>query len=455
MEIDTIDKLKQVSQEGFAVGYSRLLKHYVTSLKLGNHVGVSAEVTRKTGDEYAGSLNYGYLGIEEGGVASVVGARGQVRGGSRPINSIIPVPINSAPYIHTSEQGVFVSSFIALEDDVLRPVAVDRPIPLDGIDPMFSESTGFEAFPAYPKEYDKLKDTSHNKWKTREILQDTDLTPRGFRLEEVEDNAVRMAFVNFLRANKNVDGLVVKRNFGHGGYGVRMFDESWLEAAIYAQELQLEGFDVLVEERIVPPEIIFEGKRYDYNLRVLTTANSNSKVIDSEMRINKYGQDPVNVSQKAFALETEKHFTKEFVSDLHQIAEEASNVFCRYHGVPSSGIPGFLGIDIIPSQRGGAYVNEINAGNVGGLGTLSRIREQPVRAVGNYLSGLEPFLENARKSRGSRDEVQSIPLRDEDWAMLNKAHYFISKEFYINLVRYIKKAAQKAGTEPSAALVGI
>ncbi len=205
----------------------------------------------------------------------------------------------------------------------------------------------------------------------------------------------------------NLKGYVVKGIGGSGGERVRLFDKNEeneeKELIEHALFLLNHGMEIIIEERLESmPLFNPKGVRMDWNIRVLMTRNAAGKacMADLEIRLAPYADGlPVNVHQGAEviewgtladwmgwdAVERKKRLgkVKRFAIAMANACDEGAKKISRNPRMQS----GFQGLDMIWSEDGLLYAIESNSRNVGGLGSLAKLREGDAK-----LKALIPIL---------------------------------------------------------------
>lgn len=198
---------------------------------------------------------------------------------------------------------------------------------------------------------------------------------------------------SFLKENDISQG-VAKTNDGYGGYNIVFFDASNVsEKAQDVVALINLGFDIMVQERILPPMVKKDSKSFDYNFRVFVSPGQ-EKGLAKIVRFGEEGES-IGFSQGARGLLIEElaHELGLSLAEREQlevaIDQESIKAFLAINGsMADAGIlkqnenaTDFMGVDIIVRQENGVfvpYIIELNGFRSGGLWDLDvALKEVP------------------------------------------------------------------------------
>ena len=224
-----------------------------------------------------------------------------------------------------------------------------------------------------------------------------------------DEEATLERIQKFVSQNK-LREVVVKPMSGKGGRGISFHPASETKAIAEAVEemLAFHELGVLVEERIpsLPLYSKKDGTRIDWNIRLIVDSVG---VVDWEARTNAWGQ-AVNLHAGGEVLEVSQLFEKlrceqpPKFRDFQSAVNKAGLRIARELGA------GLLGIDVIWDEHHVPWVIEVNAGPVGGMGSLAKLRKDE----GKFKAPLE-FLAHIAKKLGQpheegRGEFEDQPL---------------------------------------------
>lgn len=229
------------------------------------------------------------------------------------------------------------------------------------------------------------------------------------------------------------------------------------------------GKDLVVEERVLPyqhpnigvlKEILGTENDVDYNFRVLVTTDAQDpQVIDAEIRMREFGDDPVNISVDAKAARLDVLQDSELNERIYEASRNAVRALVRHELGENGSTVGYMGTDVILDKEGMPIVLEVNGSQSGGLGTLTRLDGRIPKSIGHvYLPHVIPQLEEKFRSRQACPEwllqVPSTPedrigclnqyISNEDWQGTYDVMLDIMPEFdgdtdwFINMMRFLE-----------------
>lgn len=374
-----------------------------------NNIKVKNEPRAVSADAYGNTLNLGILGFDENGLA--LGSFGEqgyiVAGRERTLIPLVIAPGSDGPSLLKDENGtVYADRFWQRTKKGYELIIPDKPIPLHGVFAMYDRERDFNGMERALAANKELFKITENKQKTKNVLKRAGIkVPEGIFIPHDMREDLDMQLSTLSEKFDTSHGFVVKANTGSGGIYVRLFSGDNIEGAkAYAESLFSQGKDIIIERKITPTEVeltkksgeILAKHESDYNVRVLTTLGSRSRVIDSEVRFGKKG-GPINIHQGAEATRMGNVFSHERAFFIGQTAADATEVLCDEIDPSSRYMMGFAGIDIIPDHDGTPYVIEANSGAVGGIGTLTRLDGKIPDSLRTVLfaSCVQKLLENS------------------------------------------------------------
>lgn len=446
----------EVSKDEIALvkAYSSLLKFTLTDLRL-KSIKVSEKVEVRDASLYDNRRTLGLSGFGADSLA-IVASSETPEGLSEtglPVATLLIVPKEDGLplYIDRDNRTMWSDFFYVCEGGILKPIKTSQPIPIDGLYPMYDSKRDFDGLEEYLPMNARLFNTTNDKWRTREIFAEAGIRiPRGELITQGELSSAKERIEAIIQNNPNLKGLVIKGNGGSGGTLVKMFSiESPGEAEAYVRHLIDKGYDVIVEERILPLQapidqgygVRLDGDRVDYNLRVLVTLGEEPQVIDSEIRYDLKGDSPINIHQGAHAVRSGEVLDPITMRDVNRIAKRATYSLWNATSDRRSNETGFVGIDIIVDDSGRPYVIEANSGAVGGFGTLCRLDRKPLTSIAEILiPSAEPFLFDNFQRRKNPGVLDKMPLHASDYTTLGFA--FLSTKNFPKAEQYLTKALE-------------
>lgn len=438
---------KSISKEAKEIlkGQGRNLSNILYHLNL-SQFKVSNSLEFRDPGLFENSLQFAMSGFEEGPIAVMAAAQRSfgIKSGRR----IIPLLLNpvgeSALFTDQNGERSWTNSFYICEGNVFKPIMTFQPIPIDGFDPMFSQKNAIRGFDAYPRAYDRLQKFTRDKWKSRLLMEKYGiLMPPAKIIFKGQSGLLEEEISSFVQSTAT-QGLVVKGNGGYGGILVKMFGVNDLEnAQIFGEKLFKRGYDVILEKRIIPIDSkaqmsVVSSDNFDVNFRTLVSLGRIRKCFGAELRGDYFSEKPVNIHQGARALSVE-HLPPEVHDFLARRSEYISLILSLSAGDISE-LLGFLGSDEIIGDDENLYTIEANAGNVGGLGTLARLRGKPLEGVGEtYVPSLEPFLLKRFKRRVSGENLSHLGLDSQDEKYIQKAFELARINVPWEITKYISQ----------------
>ena len=268
---------------------------------------------------------------------------------------------------------------------------------------------------------DHVKDFTVDKMGFYRFLKRCSLrTPRSILIKRgAAINEIRKRLKDFVRG-KDVNGFVVKPRSGMSGLFIGMYDKGEIDTAMSLVTKILDnGYDVVIQKRIISKEYYIDGKRIDFNIRGFTTWRNAKVAADPDMfevRYREFGREPVNYEKGAKILSLDEFFQKtgltlqeqrEFVKGITGLFKPAAKrLFMELKRRnpdldPMKLKPGLIGWDAIPDEKGRWHIIEANSGQVGGMQSLEKIYSRSDKGRrGNAVAPLVGYLkELADKGR--------------------------------------------------------
>jgi len=227
------------------------------------------------------------------------------------------------------------------------------------------------------------------------------------------DESIRAAILKFISGH-GISDFVIKPAAGSRGTDVRMFEKGEIDSATWHARHLFSRWDrVIIEERIKSYPLIIDGKRIDWNIRVVVPPGDLTgwEIIDTtEVRFNEFNGQPVNKSRGAGIAELEAAFDHiglsteardKIVGGLNalsiKIREALHGRLADASGAKAALYEQMLGLDVIVDEGLNLFMIEVNSGVVGGIGSLIDIREDynKFRTV-NMLA--DNLFESARRA---------------------------------------------------------
>lgn len=351
---------------------------------------------------------------------------------------------------------VFVHGAVSFEcDSTLRlsakkmvfpePIMVDRLFTMQPLPSQIEESLISHGYPVTNSSL--VRQFINNKVKNHRFFERAHIrSPRyeviskgdGQSLESLE------LLIRQIIERHGFSSFVIKPTTGKGGAGVGMFEKDDIsQASVHAYELLSQWDGILIEERIKSYPLVFGKKRKDWNIRVVIPPGDLKEwdLLDTtEARYNDFNGQPVNkrLGAKIAELQTvfdhmglSQHGRKKIVEELYRIAnvirellheelveeagdERLGHSECSYFSSP------LLGIDVIIDEDLNIYLIEINAGAVGGMGSLAEIREGDARfravhvLTRNLFSEAQGIQMTGALSRVGKTSVDRMYVEDSD-----------------------------------------
>jgi hypothetical protein len=250
---------------------------------------------------------------------------------------------------------------------------------------------------------------TNNKDKTVRLLREQGIKNIPMTWEIGSDTSYAKARTKIWEIFSQSREIVVKPTTGSCGLNIEFFSVDDREKAVECVHNMLaKGYNILVQERLVPPFLKIEKEMHDWNFRVFVSKNNAGQPVVSDIAVRYDGtKGPVNISLGAkvmtfeelaarlqlspIAAEKLKHDTEELSIRAFSVVEEAANKAQKKQR-PWRDLD-FMGIDIMARDERGSlvpYVIEINDYHSGGMWDLD-----------NVVSG-------DRIGRSSRDFVKTM-----------------------------------------------
>ncbi len=265
-------------------------------------------------------------------------------------------------------------------------------------------------------------------------------------------------------------GFVVKPNNKSSGVGVRLFKAVEIDvAAEYLVEALQKYGTMLIEERIDSRPYYIDGKRIDWNLRVMVSDISEGWDLHatSEARCDEYNGSPVNKCTGAKVVEVGEVFDRvglsqdersKLESEMRRISKAIKESLHRALVADNGGVdmfdargrsyfdPLFLGLDLIIDENLNVHCIEVNAGHVGGIESLAELRvgEGKYRSIQELVRSAHAIAAADRRASEGEGRGDSAARRyvvsDDSFtelAGLYYAHHSYDKaiEYYLEALK--------------------
>jgi len=348
-------------------------------------IKISDEIERATTESFAKPLVAG-VGINDILVSMLIGANSP---DAKNQFILITPDIAGFALYRDSDANLWTDMFYTFEEGTIKKYWADEYMPIADIVTQFSEVEE-DWIPEGQRNFTKkLREITENKYLTKQILQDKGVpTPRGIYISQNEP--VKKSLEGYLSLLPDIDPFVIKSNSDSGGKNVKMFDQmatlSMEQAEEFFSEMLGMEKDILIEERITPPQVSTLGSQnqwIDHNYRILVAARSEPQIIDSEIRYGDYGQDPINIHLGAKAARLDGVISQEQQEKVYATAIDSVNALLE--SVPGESGVDLVGVDIITDYDGSPYVIELNSGIPGGFGTLTRLDKKPLDSTRSFI----------------------------------------------------------------------
>ena len=364
---------------------------------------------------------------------------------------------------------VFTNFAVFFKDGKLGYAHFDKPVRIHAIahagDAIFQKSAKYFESKGIPMfTTTAVSDLCVDKIKFKEFLIKNGIdTPRYTVIYRKDFGFVSSQIGRFVNDNK-LRGIVIKPFNGGRGEGVKMFSRKDIqEAAHYALGLLKNGEKVLLEERIEseywPDD---EGKRLDWNLRVLATWEKNKALIRPEMivvRYDKCGNDPVNISTGASAMPIDEFIEKRgyddaFLAGIQSIVKKGMERLAQEGG---RGKDGLVGWDLMKRDSGDWTILEAQTGMVGGISKLEKTHSDKGRHIGagrytgvtaiHFMRFLKDMAEGYRdeSGKGIVTDEGGAKMRPEDdpWCVYNLARAYEWTGRHLLAISTLKKVEDR------------
>lgn len=406
------------------------LREQLESLSL-NHLPVDNEPKFRNADFFAQRRTLAYTCLSDIPIAILASSGDKKLDISpQPVSTILIVPTieGSGMLVDDESNTLLTDSFWVCEDGSFKYIKPSRPIPVDGVNIAFDSEREDPVLNVLVKSSKELTNLAEDKKRTKEILASAGIpVPRGIFLTP-EENNISEKIDAFLRTDPNMKGIALKGIYGARGDNVILFNIDEIDSLKeWAGKMIKDEITVIVEERIIPfSKIGLDHEKFgidptkeiDYNFRVLVTlSSSETKIIDSEIRLAEKSNNPVNISQGAKAARTETYVDSDIINQIHKVAKEATQILCQQVTRDGQDLLGFAGVDVMLDQKGNAVVIEVNCGPVGGFSTLVRLDKQPLDSIKDILIPASlPFLEKmfARRTPVKYEDLRRLPHNKND-----------------------------------------
>jgi tetratricopeptide (TPR) repeat protein len=371
-------------------------------------VGVAAEsADLELNDE----LVLGVLGMTDIPVAIVLGSAGAKYHG-KDIRTVLIAPTPQGSLFVDGKGNLAAKYFYFLDGGGLIPYLSEVPVYLDALIASFGGY--WDSFPGPqdilinpPALYSYTDDKLAVKKDILEMCSRVKTPDYHIVDESSVEESVRIA-----ASSLGNPFFVVKGNHGSHGDKVRIIDDVE-QAIIFAAEELSGGDSVYIEKRIRPRDWNYEGRPQDWNIRALVTFSQDPVWVDAEVRHQDASVGgPVNISKTAMASELES-VARDVGLDLEDLMESILDATRSLHQAYSErygNAAGLIGFDIIIAEDG-YYVIEINSGNVGGFGTLTRLRQAPLESIRQkMIPAYGQFMTYNRERRVPDGKFEGLPL---------------------------------------------
>lgn len=468
------ESLLTPDDRSIALHQARFLSTAIKNLNLNTKVRVDPRIQVRDENFFRNRRTMAYPGLDELSIA-IVAASGDSRkdtSGS-PLSTLLVFPTekDSGLLIDDATGTVYTDSFWVCEDGKFQPIKTTSPVPINGVNVEFDSAARWNGNPNMEHRlHVELSRLTNDKIKTREVLQKSGIPiPNGVDFASGSQETANERVDAFIEANPNANGFVLKKNHGSGGHGVTIFET--MEAnqlKKLLQDMLARGSDMLLEERIVPPQLSQlqdrRSEQYgnDYNFRVILTADqSNPQVIDAEIRHRgKKGlfSEPVNISHDAKASRLSKLGNPQLEEEIYDISQRATKAVCSEVFGDKAGAHGIIGVDVMIGEDGRVVILEVNSGMVGGFGTLSRLDKKPLKGIKQVLvPHSKSLLEEQFQARptSTPEGLRRLPLTQRDRRNLYSFYAYGERwEDASNLLLEIKKG-DDSGEKAEPTIVGL
>lgn len=346
------------------------------------------------------------------------------------IATVIPVPFGDSSGLLVDSVGrLYTDRFMVQVATKNKPefrfTQTTKPVPIDGFLPMYDTSRDVEIYGGLLPANTELFKITEDKWRTREILEMNGIKMPDAVLLTKESGEIEKQISAFA-GQYGQHGFVVKGINGSGGINVLMFTtEEFKKATDYTRRLFEKGMDVILERRIIPPQIQLDkagsvkGERIDWNVRTLVTLGDDPINIFGEIRYANLSGRPVNIHQGAgasFIRDARLDYRTEH--KINEIGEKCSKVLAREVNPDGKPIMGFIGVDLIVDEVGEVYVIEVNSGAVGGFGTMTSLLRAPLYSEIAYhflpACGERMYLNFQERPVSIPEDLTPVPLSSSD-----------------------------------------
>lgn len=368
------------------------ISHYVQ--EMGTDVRVSQNVEKRKVSEYSGSLNFGESDLTDDVVAFISSSNGVQYQGLK-INCLLVLPsIQGSLYV--SKDSMATDFFYILENGVIKPIQLDAPLPLDGVN-IYRSDIKEEVPSDLQISSPFLRSITDSKIRTKEVLNNYGI------------NVPNYAVVNPLEADKELRrfleknglmGFLIKPDSDSGGAGIRFYGREHVrDATEHIKELASDGSKVVyVDDRVFSYPWIIDGTPQDWNIRAFIALNDKPQWIDAivrygELRKDPLTQKPINICKGCNYTTLEDAAAQTNVS-IEEIIEGSLRIAQSIQDevLASGETPrGFIGLDIMPNNQ--ITVIEANDSNSGGFYELIKLRGKPLSCISEkLLPAMGPFL---------------------------------------------------------------
>lgn len=281
-----------------------------------------------------------------------------------------------------------------------------------------------------------LRRVANDKAESHRIFEELGIrSPRFVVLDPSEKrtwNSYRAEFEEFI-SRHGISDFVVKPVNGSRGKDVRMAKADDPGFTFNMRNLLSRGKKVLIEERIKSYPFMIEGERVDWNIRVVIPPGDliGWDILDTtEVRCNYFNSHPVNKCQGAQIVEIDTVFDhiglpeesrKKIIEGLysfsHGIRNGLRDRLAQKAGAKADFYEQFLGLDVIVDENLNLFLIEVNAGAVGGIGSLLSIREGEAK-----FRTVDLFTRNLYESARAMHSTHTLESGNTDREYLEDSH---------------------------------
>jgi hypothetical protein len=430
MTQDSFERAELPLNKQLLDGYSRLIREKLADLKI-KGITVSAKPYIGKPDFFNNLRAVAFREPDENVLAMMVSGQEYHQGDTSPVPLIwtYPKPEGSSLMYSDSEKAFWTDSFFICRNNRFFPVVLDEPTQIGLADTMYKEQEHQTCDFGFSNSIKDLFYIAADKIRTRKVFDQTGIDiPPGTLITTTSLSRAKTQLKRFVK-ERQVDQVVLKAGYGSCGGRVGIFDAYDVDGAMNYMKSLFDLFQsVVLEERLhsAPPDYTkaFEAKgiessEADFNIRSLVTIEPEPKIMGHEVRFLPKSNNPVNVSRGAHAALIEDVYSPQEIGYFDKAAIDAASALIN-HVDGGKGSYGFFGLDLMNVLGGKKYFLEANFGRVGGLGTISKLKngEHLDFIPGVYLPSLARFL--PAKSADLPEDVKRAKLSEGDYYDLHQ-----------------------------------